>query len=180
MTRTRLTAQERQDQLVAAAITAFSQGGYAGTTTDQVARLAGVSQPYVIRIFRTKQELFLAACHHAADRIEEGWRAAAAVEPTLDRLAKAYRKLFAEPELFTVLLQGFSAGADPIIGEQVREHFGRLYVLAQELTGSTPAEVRDFFARGQLLAVLTAMRAIGPAAATPEPGWVTELMSTFD
>ena len=54
MTRTRLTAGERQDQLLAAAVTAFSERGYAGTTTDQVARLAGVSQPYVIRLFGTK------------------------------------------------------------------------------------------------------------------------------
>lgn len=180
MPRTRLTAQERQDQLVRAAITAFSQGGYAGTTTDQVARIAGVSQPYVIRIFRTKQELFLAACHHATDRIEQTWRAAAAEEPTLASLGRAYRELFAETDMFTVLLQGFSAGADPVIGEQVRGSFGRLYRLVRELTGSTAIETRDFFAAGMLLTVLTAMRAIGPAAATPMPTWVTELMNTFD
>jgi AcrR family transcriptional regulator len=180
MPRTRLTAQQRQHQLVAAAITAFSQGGYAGTTTDQVARLAGVSQPYVIRIFRTKQELFLAACGHATDRIEDVFRAAAVVEPTLANLGKAYRELLPEAELFTVLLQGFSAGADPAIGEQVRDSFGRLFDVVRELTGATTEEVRNFFAVGMLLTVLTAMRAIGPAAATPTPDWVTQLMSTFD
>jgi AcrR family transcriptional regulator len=180
MSRTRLTAQERQTQLVAAAITAFSQGGYAGTTTDQVARLAGVSQPYVIRIFRTKQELFLAACNHATDRIEEVFRAAAAVEPTLERLGHGYRELLDEPEMFTVLLQGFSAGADPVIGQQVRDHFGHLYEIVQELTGTTPVEVRDFFAMGMLLTVLASMRAIGPKAAEPASDWVTQLMSTFD
>src|SRR3954467_9753548 len=180
MTRTRLTAGERQEQLVAAAITAFSHGGYAGTTTDQVARLAGVSQPYVIRIFRTKQELFLAAVNHATERVEETFREAASREPTLAGLGHAYRELLADSELITVLLQGFVAGADPAIGEQVRACFGRLDLVVRELTGSRAGEVRDFFAVGMLLSVLTAMRAIGPAAVTPPDGWVTELMSTFD
>ena len=67
MSRSRLTAEERQEQLVHAALTVFSSGGYAGATTDQVARLAGVSQPYVIRLFGTKQELFLAALRVLVD-----------------------------------------------------------------------------------------------------------------
>src|SRR4051794_21095608 len=117
MTRTRLTAEERREQLVAAAVSAFSIGGYAGTTTDQAARLAGVSQPYVIRIFRTKQELFLAAVLHAGVRTEETFRAAAAVEPTLASLGHAYDDLLADRELITLLLHGFSASADPVIGE---------------------------------------------------------------
>src|SRR5687768_7729900 len=99
MSRTRLTAEERHHQLVGAAITAFSHGGYAGTTTDQVARLAGVSQPYVIRIFRTKQELFLAAVARACDQIEARWRAAAAAEPTLSSLGRSYDEMLAESEL---------------------------------------------------------------------------------
>src|SRR6185436_13282309 len=98
MTRTRLTAAERHEQLVTAAVTAFSHGGYAGTTTDQVARLPGVSQPYVIRIFRTKQELFLAAVNRAGDRIEAKFRAAASREPSLASLGQAYDELLAERE----------------------------------------------------------------------------------
>src|SRR3954469_12027094 len=112
-TRTRLTAQERHEQLVSAAVTAFSLGGYAGTTTDQVARIAGVSQPYVIRIFRTKQELFLAAVRHACDQIEQRFRAAAAHDATLAALSRAYDGLLVDRELITVMLHGFTASADP-------------------------------------------------------------------
>ena len=67
---------ERTEQLVTAAITAFSDTGYAGTSTDDIARLAGVSQPYVIRLFGSKQRLFLAGYMCAADQIEEAFRAA--------------------------------------------------------------------------------------------------------
>src|ERR1044072_6666019 len=101
MSRPRLPAEERSAQLIAAAVTAFSTGGYAGTTTDQVARLAGVSQPYVIRLFGTKQELFLAATRHATDRIEQRFRDAAAHQADLASLGAAYDEMLAEREVIT-------------------------------------------------------------------------------
>src|SRR4051794_15381897 len=140
MSRIRLTAEERHEQLVAAAVTAFSTGGYAGTTTDQVARLAGVSQPYVIRIFRTKQELFLAAVNHASERIQAKFGTAAENDATLASLGHAYEELLAERELITVLLHGFAASSDPAIGEPVRACFGRIYRTVAELTGASAAE----------------------------------------
>jgi AcrR family transcriptional regulator len=179
MTRTRLTAEERHEQLVAAAVTAFSLGGYAGTTTDQVARLAGVSQPYVIRIFRTKQELFIAAVNHAADRIEATFREAAAKEATLERLGHAYDDLLAQRELITLLLHGFTASADPAIGEPVRACFGRLYELIKELTGATATEARDFFAVGMLLTCLGAMGVVGPDPVRRDR-WMDDLLGTFE
>jgi AcrR family transcriptional regulator len=179
-TRTRLTAEERHAQLVTAAVTAFSLGGYAGTTTDQVARLAGVSQPYVIRIFHTKQELFIAAVTHAGARVEAKFREAAAKEPTLAAMGEAYDDLMAERELSVLLLHGFAAaGSDPVIGEPVRACFGRLYDTVRELTGASAEEARDFFAVGMLLTCLGAMRVIGPGAVPPSP-WAADLLSTFE
>lgn len=179
MTRTRLTADERHRQLVAAAVTAFTTGGYAGTTTDQVARLAGVSQPYVIRLFGTKQQLFLATVQYAAGRIEQTFRDAAAVQADLPSLGKAYDGLLAERELITVLLHGFAAGADPAIGPVVRDCFGRIYTTVQELTGASAEEVRDFLAIGMLLTVLGAMRVLGPDPA-PAEGWMTEMIDSLE
>lgn len=175
MTRTRLTAGERHEQLVAAAVTAFARGGYAGTTTDQVARLAGVSQPYVIRLFGTKQQLFLAAAEHATDRVEQRFREAAAERADLASLGAAYDDLLAERDLITILLHGYAAGADPALGPTVRECFGRIYRTIRELTGADAEEGRAFMAHGMLLTILGAMRIIGPDAVPPEP-WMTELI----
>jgi AcrR family transcriptional regulator len=177
--KTRLTAEERHAQLVTAAVTAFSAGGYAGTTTDQVARLAGVSQPYVIRLFGTKQHLFVAAVQYASIRIEQTFRDAAAVQADLASLGAAYDGLLAERELITVLLHGFAAGADPGIGPVVRECFARIYGLVRELTGVTADEARDFLATGMLLTVMGAMQLLGPDA-VPAEGWMTELVGTLD
>ncbi|GAB1690476.1 TetR/AcrR family transcriptional regulator [Krasilnikovia sp. M28-CT-15] len=179
MARTRLSAEQRHEQFVAAAVTAFSHAGYAGTTTDQVARLAGVSQPYVIRHFRTKQELFLTAVNHASSRIEAKFREAAQREPTLASLGQAYDELLAERELITLLLHGFTASADPAIGEPVRACFGRLYETVRELTGATAEELRDFFAKGMLLTCLGAMRVVGPDPVPRQP-WMDSLLTTFD
>ncbi|RZU52984.1 TetR family transcriptional regulator [Krasilnikovia cinnamomea] len=178
MSRTRRTAEERHEQFVAAAVTAFSHGGYAGTTTDQVARLAGVSQPYVIRLFGTKQELFLTAVNHAGDRIEAKFREAARREPTLASLGQAYDELLAEREVITMLLHGFTASADPAVGEPVRACFGRIYETVRELTGATDDELRDFFAKGMLLTCLGAMRVVGPDPAPRQP-WMDRLLNTF-
>jgi AcrR family transcriptional regulator len=178
MVRTRLTAQERHVQLVEAAVTAFAQGGYAGTTTDQVARIAGVSQPYVIRLFGSKQDLFLATVRHAGDRVQQIWREAAAEDPTLSGLGKAYKQLLAERDLLVVLLHGFAAASDPGLGDAVRQCYGDQFTLVRELTGASAEEVRDFFAHGMLITVLGAMRVLGPDAVAPQP-WVTEILSTL-
>lgn len=178
MVRTRLTAQERHVQLIDAAVTAFAQGGYAGTTTDQVARLAGVSQPYVIRLFGSKQDLFLATVRHAGDRVQRIWREAAAEDPTLEGLGKAYKQLLAERDLLVVLLHGFAAAADPGLGDVVRQCYGELFILVRELTGASAEQTRDFFSHGMLITVLGAMRILGPDAVAPQP-WVTDLLSTL-
>src|SRR5438105_10938227 len=57
----RKTAQERRDEIVDAAFAEFAQKGLHGTSTDVIARRAGVSQPYLFRLFGTKKELFIAA-----------------------------------------------------------------------------------------------------------------------
>jgi AcrR family transcriptional regulator len=177
MTRTRLTAAERTEQLIDAAVTAFSLGGYAGTTTDQVARLAGVSQPYVIRIFHTKQELFIAAVGRACDKIEATWRAVP--DPSLKSLGLSYGAMLEDRELVTLLLHGFTASADPAIGEPVRGGFGRLVGTVRELTDCTALEARGFFAVGMLLTCLGAMRVVGPDPVDPQP-WMTDLIATLD
>ena len=43
-----------------AAIAAFAVTGYHGTPTDTLARRAGISQPYLFRLYGTKKDLCLA------------------------------------------------------------------------------------------------------------------------
>jgi AcrR family transcriptional regulator len=175
-TRTRLTAAERTEQIVCAAVSVFSSAGYAGTSTDDVARAAEVSQPYVIRLFGSKQKLFVAAMGYAAGEIERTFRDSGATD--LDGLGAAYKTLLDRYELLGMLLHGFAAGGDPEIGEVVRTCFGGLYELIRELTGAGPRETSDFMATGMFLTILGAVRAIGPEAVPPTP-WMAEVRGAY-
>ncbi|GAA3119532.1 TetR family transcriptional regulator [Kribbella aluminosa] len=174
----RLTAKERGDEVLRAAVQAFAVSGYEGTKTDEIARLAGVSQPYVIRLFGTKQQLFLAAVQHVCTRIEQLFREAAEEKPELSYLGQNYHRLLAEPEILLVLLHGFSASGDPAIGDCVRERFGSIYTLIRTLTGATPQQAREFLSAGMLMTVMSAMQVLGPNP-IPMP-WATEIAKTFD
>src|SRR6478752_471380 len=75
---TRMSAEDRRELVLQAGTRAFAHGGYHGTSTDAVAKEAGVSQPYVVRIFGTKLDLFLEVFERSVGRIK------AAFEEILD------------------------------------------------------------------------------------------------
>ncbi|WUJ75284.1 TetR/AcrR family transcriptional regulator [Kribbella soli] len=178
MTRVRLTAKERGEEVLQAAVQAFAASGYEGTKTDEIARMAGVSQPYVIRLFGTKQQLFLAAVQSVCDRIEQLFREAAEEAPELASLGQNYHRLLAEPEVLLVLMHGFSASGEPAIGDCVRQRFGSIYALIRELTGATPQQAREFLSAGMLITVMSAMQVIGPTAISLP--WAEEIAKTLD
>src|SRR4051794_11712013 len=73
---TRMTAAERRERILAAAAEVFGRRGYVGATTDQVARAAGISQPYVVRLFGSKEALFLAVIENAKEALPAAFRSA--------------------------------------------------------------------------------------------------------
>ncbi len=72
---TRMKADERRELVLEAATLVFGERGYFGATTDGVAKAAGVSQPYVVRMFGTKETLFLAVLERALERLLRTFRA---------------------------------------------------------------------------------------------------------
>lgn len=67
--RTRMTAQERRESILAAAIEVFAEVGYLRGKTSVVARRVGVSEPVVFQNFGTKASLFAAVVERAADHV---------------------------------------------------------------------------------------------------------------
>ena len=62
----RMSAEERKLQILRIAVSLFSQRGFGGTTTKEIAQAAGVSEAMVFRHFATKQELYSAILDHKA------------------------------------------------------------------------------------------------------------------
>ncbi len=97
--------------------------GYAGTSTDAIATRAGISQPYLFRLFGTKKDLFIATYDVVSSRIEEAFVAAAdglEGEAAMTAMGLAYLELLQDPDLLQVQLHGFvAAAADPDIAARL-------------------------------------------------------------
>jgi AcrR family transcriptional regulator len=125
----RLTADERREEMIAAAIGAFAEFGYHGTGTSEIARRAGVSQPYLYALFPDKRSLFLACHKRTTDQIRETLKRArdeAGEGEDLEvRLGQAYEQMVvARHDNLLFQLQAHAAAAsDPEIRAAVREVF---------------------------------------------------------
>src|SRR5438128_6253179 len=73
----RSTAAARRDDVLDAAMLEFAESGYEGTSTDDIARAAGISQPYLFRLFGTKKELFKASVARCFRRTLDAFQEAA-------------------------------------------------------------------------------------------------------
>lgn len=62
----RMAGEERRLQILAVAVSLFSNRGFRGTTTKEIAHAAGVSEAMVFRHFATKEELYAAILDHKA------------------------------------------------------------------------------------------------------------------
>lgn len=158
----RLTADERRRAVLTVAVTEFARGGYAGTSTETIADRAGISQPYLFRLFGTKRDLFVATIGLMQDRIETVFTGAADDLHGYDALVamgQAYRELLAERDLLLLQLHSYAAADDPAIRAAARACLRHLWAVVQRLTGLPDEAVRAFFALGMLHNVLAAVDA---------------------
>jgi AcrR family transcriptional regulator len=159
-TRARKSADERRAEIVALAIEQFALGGYKGTSTDAIAREAGISQPYLFRLFKTKRELFLACNEVSESRILETFRAAADGVPkagVLAAMGRAYVELLADKTGLLFQMQSYAACSDPVIQARVREGYVMLVDEVTRLSGAQRGEVFRFFSYGMLLNVVASL-----------------------
>src|SRR4051794_40982919 len=143
---TRMSADDRRELVLRAATRAFAKGGYAGTSTDAVAKEAGVSQPYVVRMFGTKLNLFLEVFERSVHRIRDAFRAVLddgpfdpASEDDKIRMGLAYTELLRDHDFLQVMMHGFSAGGIDEIAAAARTCMGEVFATIRD-TGWTDEE----------------------------------------
>lgn len=156
----RMSSEERREQILAAALAVFGAKGYVGTTTDDVARTAGVSQPYVVRLFGTKENLFIAALDDAMDRLLAAFGAAAQGAPADElaaRVGHAYIDLLQVRGLHQTLSHAFLLGAHPVIGPRARDGFARVWEFLRGV-GFDVASAQAFLAQGMMINSLFGLR----------------------
>src|SRR6266513_2967123 len=156
----RMKAGERRESVLATAVTEFAARGLAGTSTEDVARRAGISQPYLFRLFPTKKALFLALVERCYQRIEEAFVAAAGDktgDEALDAMGDEYERLLDDRTLLLLQMHAYAACEDPDIRAATRAGFKRLWTLVERVSGLPFDRVVQFFAMGMLMNVAAAM-----------------------
>jgi AcrR family transcriptional regulator len=83
--RVRLPAEERRAAVLEAACTIFCRGTYRSTTTAEIAKHAGVTEPVLYRHFRSKRDLYIACLEEAWRDTRQLWDNAVAEEPDSTR-----------------------------------------------------------------------------------------------
>src|SRR3954449_8206344 len=162
---TRLSAAERRDSILDAALVEFAARGYEGTSTEDIARRAGISQPYLFRLFGTKKELFKATSARCLRETLEMFQRAAEGkrgEEALQAMGAAYRDEFilGDRMRLRAQMQTYAACEDPEISQVVRDGYGDLVAYVQRVSGLAAGGVARFFATGMLMNVLASMQVI--------------------
>jgi AcrR family transcriptional regulator len=156
-----MNADQRREQVLDAALIEFAQGGLAGTSTEAIAERAGISQPYLFRLFGTKRDLFIAAASRCFDNISDTFAAAAdglAGQEAMAAMGRSYGGLIADRDNLLAQLQMYAACGDLDIRECARSGFRQLYNQVQAASGANPAQMAAFFATGMLCNVTTALQ----------------------
>ncbi|HEX6702930.1 MAG TPA: helix-turn-helix domain-containing protein [Gaiellaceae bacterium] len=171
----RMTAAERKDSILDAALEEFAERGLDGASTEAIAARAGISQPYVFRLFGTKKELFkasVARCFRETletfQRAAEGKRG----EEALDAMGRAYvDELLPDRVRLRAQMQAYAACDDADVCAVVRDGYGDLVTYVERVTGLPPEQISSFFATGMLLNVIASMG----LDRSPEP-WAERLI----
>lgn len=166
--RARVSAAERREALISAAVHEFAHGGLHGTPVQRIAQRVGIAQPYVFSLFPSKLDLFLAALERGfqcvADTFEQAaadYRAGRAPEDCADALqamGRAYKELLASNRDYLMLQhQSYAACDDERVRSRVRRRYAELVGLAQRLSGADDDSIDDFFRHGMALQVAAAL-----------------------
>ena len=171
----RSTAAERRDEVLRAAQIEFARGGLHGTSTEDIAEAAGISQPYLFRLFGTKKKLFVATVERClADTLEVFRSAAGSLrgEEALDAMGEAYVAMVTgDRTMLLAQMQAYAACDDADVREAMTTGYGRLHLFVETVSGLDQETVANWFAHGMLLNVVAAMDLWG----TREP-WARRLI----
>lgn len=171
----RHTAEERREAVLDAAVAVFAVGGLHGAATDDIATAAGISQPYLFRLFGTKKKLFVATIERCMEDTLQVFRAASDGlhgEVALQAMGEAYVTMVrSDPNKLLCQMQAYVACEDPDVRETMRAGYRHLFEFVEARSGASQEVVSHWFAQGMLLNVVACM----DLWSSPEP-WAQRLI----
>jgi AcrR family transcriptional regulator len=158
----RMKSADRKVLILEAAIEEYGRSGMHATSTEVIAERAGVSQPYLFRLFGTKTGLITAAIEHHTTMLRRTFREAvenrAPETSPLEAMGTAYIGFMSEDvNHMRCQLHTWAAGSDPAIRDVAQRTYREIWSDIADLSGASADEVRDFMAHGMLLTVVAAL-----------------------
>jgi AcrR family transcriptional regulator len=175
----RHSADERRELVVEAARREFAALGLGGATGEGLSYRAGISHPYLLRLFGSKRELFLEVVDRLFDGLVAAARGARAPESDGDgftALEHSLKEALGEdgPSL---LLQCFAACGVDEVRLAVQRRMGELYEALERAAPSRGAEIEGLLSRLLLIGALEAARLSDLAS---REAWARRLLESSD
>jgi len=180
----RRTAEERREDVVRAAIVEFATYGFHGGLTERIAAEAGISQPYVLRLFGTKKALFIVALQRVCAGIVDAWQEALDAygesaggvdtsERRLEALQEPYYRFVYDVVELRLILQASAAAEDDEIRAQLQAGMDTMFRWVRDATGASYEAVQQFWAYGMMLTIAAS---IGAAREAEEAEWARAML----
>ncbi|HEY2355620.1 MAG TPA: TetR/AcrR family transcriptional regulator [Gaiellaceae bacterium] len=148
---TRMAASGRREHLLETAARVFTEGSYRGTTTAEIARAAGISEPIIYRHFASKRDLYLATLEYVWAKARAGWEQTVAASPdacaAVEAIGKGHVSVrSAKLQLAELWVQALGeASEDPELRKAIRKHMREVHDFVAGL-------IRDGQAAGVIVA----------------------------
>jgi AcrR family transcriptional regulator len=158
----RMKSEDRKISILQAAMQEYGRAGMHATSVEVIAERAGVSQPYIFRLFGTKSDLIVAAIEHHTTNLRQAFREAAEQrdpdQSPLEAMGLAYLRFMNEDvNSLRCQLHTWAAASDPAIKDVAQRTYREIWEDIADLSGASDDEVRDFMAHGMLLTIVAAL-----------------------
>src|SRR5690606_14039413 len=129
----RMRSADRRRQLLEVAAERFARSGYRGTTTAELARAAGITEPILYRHFASKLDLFVTLVDEVGREVITGWQRA--LEDISDPRKRLEILLAGNPAthekgkgVYRVIFQAMTeVDGDAGIARALRKHLSKLH-----------------------------------------------------
>ncbi|HTJ66605.1 MAG TPA: TetR/AcrR family transcriptional regulator [Actinospica sp.] len=156
----RMAMEERRELVLREAIPVFARYGFEGATTAEIAKRAGVAQPYIFKLFESKKALFIAACERNMRTTQQQMFDSAGGKTGHDALhamGDAYvERMEKDRDSLLLQMQQYAACWDEDIQRTVRHCMQDLWNMVVDIAKVPTEEVAMFFAKGMMCNVIAA------------------------
>ena len=167
--------EERREIVLRESIPVFARYGFEGATTAEIAKRAGVTQPYIFKLFGSKKALFIEACERNMGTTVAQMRESAGGKTgheALEAMGHAYvERMDNNRDSLLLQMQQYAACWDEDVQRTVRTCMQAMWNMINEMAGLPMEETAVFVAKGMMCNVMAAAdRSYGN-----DPQWVPVL-----